>query len=649
MRAELKPDAVKLKTKRTNWPRLAIQGAVILVILSLLGRMVIDKSYVADFEAYCPFGGIQALGSYLLNQALSCTMTTSQIVMGVLLFAAVLVFSKLFCAFICPVGTVSEWLGRAGDRFRVRYTITGFADLALRVVKYGLLFVTFYFTLQSNELFCKKFDPYYAAVTGFSSDVVVLYAVIALVIVVAGSVFIRLFWCKYLCPLSALSNIFKFAGFFVAVMTVWLISLRAGAAVSYVWPLAILCAGGFLIEVSGLKSYFLPAVKITRNAGSCIDCGMCAKKCPQAIDVDKTDVVRHVDCNLCSDCVVACPVPNTLQINRRNNLKWLSPIAILLLVAAGIGLGSLWELPTIDQRWVDGETMKKAGIYEQAGLKNIKCFGSSSAFANQMREVDGVWGVATFVKENRIKVYYDPEKLDEVKIQEAIFTPAKNVIHPVSVTDDSVTVVTLKLENFFDPYDFNYLTLLLEQKSSAAGVLTEFGCPPAVKIGFPGNSMPSEEELIQLLESEKLTYGPVGEETTVKLEYEVIGSPEYSVMERGSFNRLFFDAFVMDFNDRKAYSDSVLRIYEIELGENAKLKARFPFLVSHLSADEGVVEFKTLLNSEEREVAQILFVDTLTRKEEIFRALNADSLTITYSDGEVRRMVNPFRFEKEGN
>jgi hypothetical protein len=120
-------------------------------------------------------------------------------------------------------------------------------------------------------------------------------------------------------------------------------------------------------------------------------------------------------------------------------------------------------------------------------------------------------------------------------------------------------------------------------------------------------------------------------------------------MERKSFNRLFFDAFVMDFNDRKAYSDSVLRIYEIELGENAKMKARFPFLVSHLSADEGVVEFKTLLNSEEREVAQILFVDTLTRKEEIFRALNADSLTITYSDGEVRRMVNPFRFEKEGN
>jgi len=637
---------VKLKSKRINRPRLLIQGAVILFLLFLLGRMLIDRGHTADFEAYCPFGGIQALGSYLLNQALSCTMTTSQIVMGVLLFVAVLLFSKLFCAFICPVGTFSEWLGKIGDRFRVRYTITGKADLILRILKYGLLFVTFYFTLQSNELFCKKFDPYYAAVTGFSSDVVVWYAVVSLVVVVAGSVFVRLFWCKYLCPLAALSNIFKFAGFFIAVVAVWLISLRAGAVVSYVWPLAILSVGGFLIEVSGLKSYFLPAVKITRNSNSCIHCGICARKCPQAIDVDKTDVVRHVDCNLCSDCVVACPVPDTLQINRRNSLKWLSPVATLVLVAAGIALGSVWELPTIDQRWGDDETMEKAEIYEQAGLKNVKCFGSSTSFANRMREVDGVLGVATFVKGHRVRVYYDGDKLDPEKIQAAIFTPLKNTLHSLPEATDSLVMVSLSLENFFDPYDFNYLSLLLEQNSEAAGILTEFGCPPVVKIAFPARSVLAEDELVKILESKKMTYGPEGKQIQVKLRYKVAGTPQYSAMDRSRFNQLFFDSFVMDFNDRKAYSDSVLRIFELELGENGKLKNRFPFLVSHLSADEGVVEFRTLLDAEDREVVQILFVDTLTQKEEIFRALNADSLTVTYSDGEVRRMANPFRFEK---
>ena len=34
--------------------------------------------------------------------------------------------------------------------------------------------------------------------TGFSADVVLLYAAIAIVLVILGSVFIRLFWCKYI-------------------------------------------------------------------------------------------------------------------------------------------------------------------------------------------------------------------------------------------------------------------------------------------------------------------------------------------------------------------------------------------------------------------------------------------------------------------
>ncbi len=639
---------MKKKFKRVNWPRMIIQWGVILFILILVFRQYIFKNHVADFEAYCPFGGLQALGSFFLSQSLSCTMTTMQIVMGILLFAGVIIFSKLFCSFICPLGTVGEWLGKLGDKLKMRFTITGKADLALRFLKYALLFITVYFTLQSNELFCKKFDPYYASVTGFDTDVNVLYAVIAIAVLILGSLFVRLFWCKYLCPLGALSNIFKFAGFFIVIMAAYLIALKAGAAISYVWPLAILCAGGFIIEVSRLKSWFVPVVKITRNAPTCIDCGLCAKKCHQAIDVDKVDVVRHVDCNLCGDCVLVCPVKNTLQVNRRNSLKWISPIAVVLLVAAGLSLGSLWELPTIDQRWFDKETMGKAEIYEQSGLKNIKCFGSSTSFANQMRKVDGVLGVATFVKEHRVKIWYDPEKLDTVKLQEVMFAPDKTVLRPIAPEVDSITVVKLTLENFFDPYDFIYLTQLLEQKTSATGLVSEFGCPPIVKICFPSDSLPGEETLKTILESKKLTYGVNGSQTTVKLGYKVASRPELSKTGRSQYIRMLFVPFDMDFNDRKAYSDSVVSIYEVPLGQNAKLWKRFSFLVSHLSQDDGVVEFRTDINPEEKEVAHIFFVDTITNAGNIFKALAADSLVVSYSTGETRKLENMFSFETIG-
>ncbi len=200
---------MKKRIKKLNWPRMIIQWGVIAFILFLIIRQLFSRNFIADFEAYCPFGGIQALGSYMLNQALSCTMTSTQIAMGILLFVAVLIFSKLFCSFICPVGTVSEWLGKLGKKMKVRFTLKGVTDKILKSLKYILLFITIYFTFQSNELFCKKFDPYYAAVTGFNPDVVIWYAVISIFLVIAGSIFIRLFWCKYICPLGALSYIFK--------------------------------------------------------------------------------------------------------------------------------------------------------------------------------------------------------------------------------------------------------------------------------------------------------------------------------------------------------------------------------------------------------------------------------------------------------
>ncbi|MBE0666245.1 MAG: 4Fe-4S binding protein, partial [Bacteroidales bacterium] len=202
-------------------------------------RIFLDKAYAPDFEAYCPLGGIQALGSYLTMDSLSCAMTSTQIMMGVALFIGIVFFSRLFCGYICPLGTISEWIGKLGDRLKVRITLTGFADYALRFLKYALLFVTFYFTLKSSELFCKKFDPYYAVASGFNSDVVLLWAALAIGALVVGSLFLRLFWCRYLCPLGALSVIFKFTWWFAGVMALYIILLLLGLNISYVYPLLI--------------------------------------------------------------------------------------------------------------------------------------------------------------------------------------------------------------------------------------------------------------------------------------------------------------------------------------------------------------------------------------------------------------------------
>jgi ferredoxin len=634
---------MKLKTKRINWPRFAVQWGVITFILILAFLPNLTNIATPDFEAYCPFGGLQALGSYLLSDALSCTMTSAQIVMGVILLIGVILFSKLFCSFICPIGTVSEWLGKLGDKLKIRYTITGIADKGLRSLKYILLFTTLYYTFQSNELFCKKFDPYYGLASGFDSDVVILYAAIAIALVIFGSVFIRLFWCKYLCPLGAISNIFKFSLFFVATLGIYLILLQFGLEISYVWPLAVACAGGFIIELFGQKSRFTPFARITRNVDTCTDCQLCTKKCPQGIDVASVKTVKHVDCNLCGDCLLVCPAKNTLTINKKKGLNRLPVIMTIILVAIGISLGTVWEIPTIDQKWGDTEELVNAEIFIQSGLKNIKCYGSSMSFANKMRKVDGVYGVATFVKHHRVKIYYNPQKLNEEKIQELLFAPQKKPISPIAAEIKTIHVISLKLDNFFDSYDFSYLSVLLKQKTNAVGLISEFACPVIVKIYFP-SEVDDKEKLIAILESETLSYETSNGTNTVELEYEVSGKPEYSTIAREEYVTLLFTPYNSFFNNKSDYSNDVIKSYQTVLGKNRLLRSKFSYMASHLSNNDGIVGFTTKLDSNLMEVAEILYIDSMTTSENVIEALISDSLTVSYTSGKKGRVKNMFDF-----
>ncbi|MFZ5940375.1 MAG: 4Fe-4S binding protein [Bacteroidota bacterium] len=639
---------MKKKLFTSNWPRTAIQWAVILAVIVIAALPLINKAFTPDFEAYCPFGGVQALGSYLLNQSLACTMTSAQIVMGILMMIGVLLFSKLFCAYICPIGTISEWLGKLGDKLKVRFTIKGVADLALRSLKYILLFITFYFTLKSNELFCKKFDPYYAVTTGFSIDVVVLYAAIAIALVVLGSVFIRLFFCKYICPFGALANILKSSIFFVAVLGIYIILLVAGVELSYVWPLAIACAGGYVLEITRFGRRVFPVTKITRNEDTCINCNLCTKKCPQAIDVANLKVVKEADCNLCGECISACPVDNTVQINRKTRLRWLPVIAVLALAILGLSLGEVVEVPTIDQKWTAPEEMTNAAVYTQEGLRSIKCYGSSMAFAAKMKRVDGVYGVATYVGTHKIKITYDSTKLNTEKIQMAIFTPMKAPIKPLPKEEESVQKVSVLLDNFFDAFDYNYLTILLRQKSEAVGLQIEFGCPVNVFIYFPGSTELNMEDLITLLESKSVSYEAGGKEQVAKLGYKVAADPEVELMSRGDYITHLFSPYVSRFNNYEQYDSAVISTFRIPLGKNTAQQKKYQYMVSHLSNNKGIIEFRTGLDSNYTQVLDIQYVDSLASSEDILKLLKSDSLTVTYTNGTSGKVVNMFDFKEEG-
>lgn len=634
--------------KKQNWYKLIYQFAVIGVLVFMVSRLFIDKAYAPDFEAYCPFGGLQALGSFLTMDSLSCSMTSTQIMMGVALLIGIVLFSRLFCGYICPLGTISEWIGKLGDRMKVRFTPTGFFDYALRLLKYVLLFLTFYFTLKTSELFCKKFDPYYAAVSGFNSDVVLLWALVAIAVLFLGSLFLRLAWCRYLCPLGALSVIFKFSYWFLGVMALYVILLLLGLKIPYVYPLLVITAGGYILEVTRMTRVRPDPVHITRNTDTCTSCGLCTESCPQGIDVASMDKVTHTDCSLCGDCLHACPEKDTLQINRRN-MKWLPAVVLGALIIMGILAGTLFELPTISQKWGTPEQIDSAKVFEMSGLKNIKCFGSSTAFANQMRQVNGIYGVSTYVATNSVHILYDPQVYDDEKIQKLLFVPEKRIIEILPEGTDAVTYYSLTLDKFFDPLDATYLQHLLDQKTDACGYLSDFACPVIVRIYFPAGKEPGREALTGVLESKSLSYSAGGTDFHVKLPYKVITFEEPAVtISRQEYAALMYTPLSSFFNGYSGFAPEAVTEYVLEMGNNSLEQARYVYLLSHLSNDTGVVGFETRLDTAGIELGIVHYVDSLTTPENIFSAVNTDTLLFHYADGTTGKLANPFTFPQAG-
>ena len=81
---------------KNNWPKYLLQWGVLAAIIVFLSGIITFEE-PADLEKYCPLGGLQALATYLANNSLPCSMSSLQVMMGIVLAAAVILFSKLFC------------------------------------------------------------------------------------------------------------------------------------------------------------------------------------------------------------------------------------------------------------------------------------------------------------------------------------------------------------------------------------------------------------------------------------------------------------------------------------------------------------------------------------------------------------------------
>jgi NAD-dependent dihydropyrimidine dehydrogenase PreA subunit len=635
-----------------NKPRLALQCLFFAAVLYVGLRPVFDKRFAADFEKYCPFGGIGSLFSKLNLGTMSCTMGEVQVALGVGLLLGALFVGKLFCSHVCPVGTVGEWLGRIGARFKVRCDLPGWADRPLRALKYVLLFITLYITATKSELFCKKFDPYFAAANLFGNrDIVLYYAIPALALVVLGSVFLRLSWCRYFCPLGAVSNVFlNVAGAGVVVLG-FVAARLAGAHIGYGWLIGGLAVVGLVTELGWMRSLLMPLPKIIRNEETCTGCKLCDKSCPQGILVSKFRKVTHIDCTLCSDCVYACPTKLTLEVQGSRSLKYLAPASAILLVVASLGAATRFSFTTLSSRWDDFASLKKVQMYQRTGLKNVKCYGSSMALRGKLKTVPGIVGLDTYASSHTVKVYYDPARISEDRVVASLFSPMREQVRVMGTNaPKALSTYEVGVEGIFDSYDFIHLYYALKNNEGIYGIESHYGEPVMVSVFFDAEKT-KPAAIRQNIETNQIQM-PVNAGKAfeaVKINFKTVDAGKVSdELPITEFKRRMFKTYDSEFNDYAKYKKEQLSAFVFPMPEAASPRYRraMGLLVSHISGDDAVVRFST--RHLDVPSAIIYFDGSKTDVEKIRKALLQPKLTVYLSSDKTKEMENPFHLKPEG-
>jgi polyferredoxin len=273
-------------------------------------------------DGWLPIAGIMNLrvflstGEFPLAHPATLFLTTAFLTLS-------FVFRKSFCSWICPIGSIEEYLARFGKKLLGRnFALPKWIDVPLRAIKYLLLGFFVYIIGTMSVIGIKQFliAPY-----GLIADVKLMNffreftpgLALTIGILLTGSMLIQNFWCRYACPYGALMGIFS----------------------------------------------MLSPVRITRNAELCVDCGKCNKACPSQLKVDTLVQIRSAECIGCLECVMACPAEGALDMKLLANTP-LERRVQPWMIAAGIAVifFGLVAYAKITDRW---QTKVPPQVYQE--------------------------------------------------------------------------------------------------------------------------------------------------------------------------------------------------------------------------------------------------------------------------------------------
>ena len=348
----------------------------------------------ANCERWCPFGGVEAAFTYASEGNMLCSLGTSNffILGGVL--AMTLLARRVFCGYVCPLGTIAELLYGLGRWLRLpRIRVAPRIDRGLALLKYLVLAAILLLTWRASELIFRAFDPCYALISRHGTDITYWAYVVSGAIVVTSLV-IAVPFCRWFCPFAAVLNPLS----------------RFGLA------------------------------RITRNTQTCTDCGLCSKKCPAAIPVNQLKEVTAARCTSCLDCVDSCP-ENAKGISvltwgppRAFGPRWSQAVLIgvvLLCTTTAVTASYMFPMPSfVKSRGQRPDAVSTVRLK----VDDLTCRGRANLFFYFL-ERDDFYEIPGYLKVDAwpgvgpvdVDITFDPTRTDAEAVKQAISEPYYDV------------------------------------------------------------------------------------------------------------------------------------------------------------------------------------------------------------------------------
>jgi polyferredoxin len=196
---------IRLFRPRSIWIRKVVQWSffVLIALIAISHSLAESGTKIpvlsgASLHAVCPFGGVVSLYQFATVGTFVQKIHQSSFALMAIVFVTAVLFGPVFCGWVCPLGTIQEWVsgfGRKHFKRRFNHFIPTRLDKYLRYLRYIVLIWVIYMTAVTGKLIFSEYDPYFALFNFWSSEVSMIgLGILAATLI--GSYFVERPWCK---------------------------------------------------------------------------------------------------------------------------------------------------------------------------------------------------------------------------------------------------------------------------------------------------------------------------------------------------------------------------------------------------------------------------------------------------------------------